>query len=65
MTDEVLIDRQHFSLDAEKWTDFLTALDAPSHSHPRLERLLKEPSIFDSEEAATIEIDLLISVIER
>jgi uncharacterized protein (DUF1778 family) len=49
--DETLIDRRHFGLDAEQWTAFMTALDAPPRSHPRLERLLKEPSIFDREAA--------------
>lgn len=49
--DETLIDRRQFGLDAEQWTAFMTALDAPPRNHPRLERLLKEPSIFESEAA--------------
>jgi uncharacterized protein (DUF1778 family) len=47
--DETLIDRRHFGLDAEQWTAFTIALDAPPRSHPRLERLLKEPSVFECE----------------
>jgi uncharacterized protein (DUF1778 family) len=49
--DETLADRRYFGLDAERWTAFMTALDAPPRSHPRLERLLTEPSIFDGNTA--------------
>jgi uncharacterized protein (DUF1778 family) len=49
--DETLIDRQHFGLAAEQWIAFVIALDAPPRIHPRLEQLLKEPSIFDGEAA--------------
>lgn len=45
--DETLADRQHFGLDAEQWTAFISALDAPPRCHERMERLLNEPSIFD------------------
>jgi uncharacterized protein (DUF1778 family) len=45
--DETLADRQHFGLDAEQWTAFMSALDAPPRRHERMERLLNEPSIFD------------------
>jgi uncharacterized protein (DUF1778 family) len=47
---ETLPDRQHFGLDAERWTAFVTALDAPVRPLPRLSRLLAEPSAFDSVE---------------
>ncbi len=47
--DETLKDRRHIGLDTEQWTAFMTALDAPLRSHPRLQRLLKEPSIFEIE----------------
>jgi uncharacterized protein (DUF1778 family) len=50
--DETLADRQHFGLDAEQWTAFMSALDAPPHRHDRIERLLNERSIFD--ESASI-----------
>jgi uncharacterized protein (DUF1778 family) len=36
-----------FRLNAEQWEAFMTALDAPPYSYPRLERLLKEPSILE------------------
>jgi uncharacterized protein (DUF433 family) len=45
---ETLVDRRHFGLNAEQWESFLAALDAPPHSVPRLERLMKEPSIFEN-----------------
>jgi uncharacterized protein (DUF1778 family) len=46
--EETLIDRRHFGLDAEQWEAFLAALDAPPRRHVRLERLLKEASIFET-----------------
>ena len=45
--DSVLAERQIFRLDAERWTAFLNALDAPPKPRPRLARLLNEPSIAD------------------
>jgi len=36
-----------FQLDAERWTAFLAALDAPPKPRPRLAWLLNEPSIID------------------
>ena len=45
--EEHLADRRHFYLDAKAWTEFQRALDAPPREHPRLKRLLQEPSIFD------------------
>jgi uncharacterized protein (DUF1778 family) len=45
--DSVLVERQVFRLDAERWTAFLAALDAPPKARPRLARLLNEPSILD------------------
>ncbi|MBU1210963.1 MAG: DUF1778 domain-containing protein [Alphaproteobacteria bacterium] len=44
---DVLNERNVFMLDAGQWTTFLEALDAPPRRHPRLERLLSEPSVFD------------------
>lgn len=43
--DETLAERRHFGLNAESWTAFMEALDAPPRSNPRLRRLLHEPSI--------------------
>ena len=44
---EILPDRQRFSLNAEQWTDFQAALNAPTKPAPRLAKLLKTPSVFD------------------
>jgi len=45
--EETLPDRQRFGLDAERWTAFQNALDAPPRPLPRLARLLTEPSVFE------------------
>lgn len=45
--EETLADRTHFGLNAEQWKAFLTALDAPPRQIPRLERLLREESVFE------------------
>ncbi len=50
--DETLADRQRFTLDAEQWTAFMAALDAPPREMPRLERLFREPSMFEHQETA-------------
>ena len=44
---KTLPDRQAFGLDAERWEEFLSALDAPVRATPRLARLLGEPSVFE------------------
>lgn len=44
---EVLADRRVFFLDENQWQEFMAALDAPPSSMPRLERLLREPSILE------------------
>ncbi len=43
----VLAERSRLTLDAARWEAFMTALDAPPRRHPRMERLLNEPSILD------------------
>jgi uncharacterized protein (DUF1778 family) len=45
--EERLADRRIFTLDAKRWDAFIAALDAPPRRHPRLERLFREPSVFD------------------
>ena len=45
--DEALAERQRFPLDAERWTAFMAALDAPPRELPRLERLFRERTLFD------------------
>jgi len=44
---EVLADRRLFLLDDAQWERFMAALDAPPPPMPRLERLLKEPSVLE------------------
>jgi uncharacterized protein (DUF1778 family) len=44
---EVLAERSRIALNSEAWTAFMKALDAPPRKHPRMERLLNEPSVFD------------------
>lgn len=43
----VLAERSRLILNAEQWEAFMVALDAPPRRHPRMERLLNEPSILD------------------
>lgn len=50
--EEALADRRRFGLDADRWKAFQDALDAPPRDHPRLERLLHEPSVFERGEPA-------------
>jgi uncharacterized protein (DUF1778 family) len=45
--EETLADRQHFGLDAEHWEAFIAALDAPPREIPELEKLMREPSVFE------------------
>jgi len=45
--EERLADRRVFTLDAKGWDAFVAALDAPSKSRPRLEKLLKTPSVLE------------------
>jgi uncharacterized protein (DUF1778 family) len=42
-----LADRRVFTLDGKKWDAFVAALDASPRRHARLERLFREPSVFD------------------
>ncbi len=44
---ETLADRQSFQLNDEQWEAFVAALDAPPRGHPRLARLLQEPSLLE------------------
>jgi uncharacterized protein (DUF1778 family) len=43
-----LADRTRFGLNAERWDAFLEAMDAPPRELPRLARLFREPSVFES-----------------
>ena len=42
-------DSRVFSLNAEQWTKFQEALDAPPRELPRLKKLLTEPGYFDAD----------------
>jgi uncharacterized protein (DUF1778 family) len=44
---EVLADQRLFLLDDDQWEAFLAALDAPTKPRPRLESLLREPSVLE------------------
>ncbi|TIQ34833.1 MAG: DUF1778 domain-containing protein [Mesorhizobium sp.] len=46
--EETLADRRSFGLNADKWAEFMAALDAPPRDLPHLKRLLSEPSIFSN-----------------
>jgi len=45
--EEALADRVRFGLGTEDWKAFHAALDAPPRELPRMEKLLKEPSVFE------------------
>jgi len=45
--EETLPDRQRFGLNAQQWSAFQAALNAPPKPAPRLARLLREPSVFE------------------
>jgi uncharacterized protein (DUF1778 family) len=42
---ETLADRRQFPLNAKQYDAFVAALDAPAKPRPRLEKLLKTPSV--------------------
>ena len=48
--EETLVERTRFGLNAEQWSAFLAALDAPPRDLPRLRRLFQERSVFESQE---------------
>jgi uncharacterized protein (DUF1778 family) len=43
-----LADRRIFTLDRKNWDAFVVALDTSPRRHARLERLFREPSVFDA-----------------
>ena len=48
--EETLADRRRFGLDAERWTAFQAALDAPPRALPRMGQLLDAPSLFERDD---------------
>jgi uncharacterized protein (DUF1778 family) len=47
--DEMLADRRTFILSKAKWAEFQAALDAPTRTLSRMQRLLTEPGFFDAD----------------
>jgi uncharacterized protein (DUF1778 family) len=45
--ERTLADQTHFVLSDEQWQVFIEALDQPARHLPRLEKLLREPSILE------------------
>jgi uncharacterized protein (DUF1778 family) len=45
--ERMLADQTHFVLSAKDWQAFTEALDQPPRHLPRLEKLLREPSVLD------------------
>jgi uncharacterized protein (DUF1778 family) len=45
--EERLADRRVFTLDSKSWDAFIAALDAPPQRQERVERLFRQPSVFD------------------
>ena len=44
---EALADRREFKLSAQQYDAFVAALDAPSKAKPRVEKLLKKPTVLE------------------
>ncbi len=47
IAEEALAENRRIFMDTEEWTAFMKALDGPNQPNPALERLLKEPGVFD------------------
>jgi uncharacterized protein (DUF1778 family) len=47
IAEEALAENRRIVMDAEEWTVFTKALDGPTLPNTALERLLKEPGVFD------------------
>ena len=45
--ERMLADQRHFVLSDEQWRAFTKALDEPARHLPRLEKLLREPSVLE------------------
>lgn len=45
--EETILEQRIFQLPKHEWQAFVAALDAPPTCHPRMERLLTTPSVFD------------------
>lgn len=45
--EQVLAERRSFELPAERWKKFIAALDRRPAPHPRLRRLMSEPTVLE------------------
>jgi uncharacterized protein (DUF1778 family) len=45
--EEMLGEQRNLRLTPEQWMRFMQALDAPTRSHARMKKLLREPSVFE------------------
>jgi uncharacterized protein (DUF1778 family) len=45
--EQTLADQRRFSLNADQWKAFVTALERPAQVKPRLRRLFSEPSVLE------------------
>jgi uncharacterized protein (DUF1778 family) len=43
----ILADQKEFTLQKDRWSKFVAALDRPQKEHKRLARLMSEPSILE------------------
>ena len=47
--EQTIADQRRFSLNADQWRAFVTALDRPAQTKPRLRRLFSEPSVLEEQ----------------
>ena len=47
--EQTLANQRRFSLDAEQWKAFVSALDRPAQVKPQLRRLFSEPSVIEEQ----------------
>ncbi len=45
--EQSLADQNHFTLDPQRWAQFLAALDRPARRNKQLSKLMAEPSILE------------------
>ena len=50
--EQTIADQRRFSLDADQWDAFVSALDRPVQAKPRLSRLFSAPSVLEQGKAS-------------
>ena len=45
--EDILAEEKHFELPPDRWKAFVSALDRPAQSKPKLRKLLAEPSVLE------------------